>query len=219
MPRPRTHDLEQLMDAAEGLAVRAGPAAVTVRALSELTSMSNGAIYHAFGSRAGLVGRVWLRAAEQFLAAQREAVDAVLTGGDGRSDSAVEAVVVAADAPARFLLEAPVRGGFLLTVDRGELLGSDDLPDDLARELRGLDRSLTSLFVELSQAVWQRADRDAVSVIRDCVVELPTALLLRGRRTPDAATRERIATAVRAVLSLTPTEPSHQSTSSRKDPS
>lgn len=207
------------MDAAEVLAVESGAAAVTVRALSELTTMSNGAIYHAFGSRAGLVGRVWLRAAEQFLAVQRDAVDVALTGGDGSYESAVEAVVAAADAPARFLLERPVQGGFLLTVDRRELLGSDDLPDDLARALRGLDGSLARLFVELSQAVWQRSDRDAVSVIRDCVVELPTALLLRGKRIPNAAIRERLAAAVRAVLSLTPTEPSHQSTASRKDPS
>ncbi|MDH3045214.1 helix-turn-helix domain-containing protein [Gordonia alkanivorans] len=203
MPRPRTHDLEQLLDAAEALAVQSGAAAVTVRALSESTAVSNGAIYHAFGSRAGLVGRVWLRAAQRFLTAQREAVEATLDSGRGR-DIAVEAVVVAADVPARFALDQPLSGRFLLTVDRSELLGDADLPDDLADELRDLDQALVDLFRTLAHAVWGRTDRQTVEVIRDCVVELPTALLLRGRRTADAAVRERLAAAVRAVLSLDP---------------
>lgn len=209
MPRPRTHDLDHLMDVAEDLAVTSGPGAVTVRALSTLTTVSNGAIYHAFGSRAGLLGRVWLRAATQFLAVQRNAVDAALTGGQGVGGPAVEAVVAAADAPAAFLLESPARGRFLLNVSRRQLLGSDDLPDDLAEDLRALDTALARLFIELSQAMWRRADRDAVSVVKDCVVELPTALLLRGRREPDRAVRDRLAAAVRAVLALPLPEPPH----------
>ncbi|ROZ88763.1 helix-turn-helix domain-containing protein [Gordonia sp. OPL2] len=201
MPRPRTHDLDALMDAAETLAVESGAAAVTVRALSESTAVSNGAIYHAFGSRAGLVGRVWLRAALQFLAMQREAVDAAL--GDGtQPGAATDAIVAAADTPAVFLLEHRVRGQFLLTVSRRELLGSDDLPEDLAADLRQLDDTLTELFIALSQAMWGRADKSALAVVRDCVVELPTALLLRGRRTPDRHVRQRLATAVRAVLTV-----------------
>lgn len=185
------------MDAAEQLAVDAGPAAVTVRALAEATSVSNGAIYHAFGSRAGLMGRVWLRAAQRFLTLQREAVDRALAHYD-----AVEAVVAAADAPAEFLVRQPVSGRFLLTVPRGELLGSSVLPDDIAEELRRLDQALTELLVNLSRSVFDRADREAVAVIRDCVVEVPTALLLRGRRSPEPAVRQRLAAAVRAVLAV-----------------
>ncbi|ATD71135.1 MULTISPECIES: helix-turn-helix domain-containing protein [Gordonia] len=215
MPRPRTHDLERLLDAAETLAVESGAAAVTVRALSDLTSVSNGAIYHAFGSRAGLVGRVWLRAARRFLGTQGAAVDAILAGGEGHGHTtAVEAVVAAADAPARFTLDHPTSGRFLLTVNRHELLGSGELPDDLADELRNLDQDLVDLFVKLSQAVWGRTDRQTVEIIRDCVVELPTALLLRGRRTADAAVRERLATAVRAVLTLDPPGSDSSSTAS-----
>ncbi|MET9028901.1 helix-turn-helix domain-containing protein [Nocardia sp. NPDC004168] len=197
MPRPRVHALDQLMDAAERLAVDSGPAAVTVRALSEAASVSNGAIYHAFGSRAGLMGRVWLRAAQRFLTLQREAADRALAHG-----GAVEAVVAAADAPAEFLVQQPVSGRFLLTVPRRELLGSSEIPDDIAEQLRRLDQTLTELFVNLSRGVFDRADREAVAVIRDCVVELPTALLLRGRRSPDTAVRQRLAAAVRAVLAV-----------------
>lgn len=189
------------MDAAERLAIDSGPAAVTVRALSEATSVSNGAIYHAFGSRAGLMGQVWLRAAQRFLALQHQAVDRALAAGNSHAD-AIEAVVVAADTPAEFLLQQPASGRFLLTVPRRELLGSSEIPDDIAEQLRQLDQTLTELFVNLSRGVFDRADREAVAVIRDCVVQLPTALLLRGRRNPDPTVRQRLAAAVRAVLAV-----------------
>ncbi len=201
MPRPRTHDLDALLDAAQKLAVDAGPAAVTVRALAESTGVSNGAIYHAFGSRAGLLGRVWLRAATEFLAVQSEAVESAL----GRAETphtAVDAIIAAADAPARFSVAAPQQGQFLLTVQRRELLGDNDIPADIAKQLREIDTQLSRLFVRLSTAMWGRSDRQSVAVIKDCVVELPTALLLRGRRDPDSATRARLAAAVRGVLSV-----------------
>lgn len=201
MARPRVHDLDKLLDAAEKLAADSGAAAVTIRALSETTSVSNGAIYHAFGSRAGLVGHVWLRAAKRFLALQELSVDEAL--GRGRT-SGVDAVIAAADAPARFAAKFPDSARLLRTVRRTELLGNSEMPSDLAEELTSLDGSLTALFIRLSRAVWGRGDRAAVDVIRDCVVELPTALLIRVDRTHDRAARERLAVAVRAVLTLDP---------------
>ena len=51
-------------------------------------------IYHAFGSRGGLVGRAWVRAARRFLALQKQVVDA--------EDEPVRAVIAAADAPPVF---------------------------------------------------------------------------------------------------------------------
>ena len=203
MPRPRVHDHDHLLDVAEKLAVDSGPAAVTVRALSEATGVSNGAIYNAFGSRAGLVGRVWLRAAGQFLALQRDTVARALAGGSGR-EAAIEAVVAAADTPALFSIEHPVSARFLLTLRREELLGSGDIPADIADELRKLDKTLGDLLIQLSRALWGRTDRQTVAIIRDCVVELPTALLLRGKQTPDSPARERLAAAVRAVLTVPP---------------
>ena len=50
------HDRDAMLDAAEELAVQGGVKAVTIRAVSEKAGISNGAIYHAFGSRGGLVG-------------------------------------------------------------------------------------------------------------------------------------------------------------------
>ena len=78
MPRPQVYDRDAMLDAAEELAVEGGVKAVTIRAVSDLAGVSNGAIYHAFGSRGGLVGRAWMRAARRFLTMQRQAVDAEL---------------------------------------------------------------------------------------------------------------------------------------------
>lgn len=199
VPRPRVHDLGHVLDVAERLAVEEGIAAVTIRALSDSTTMSNGALYHAFGSRGGLLGRAWLRAAEEFLALQRDAVDQVLAAGSPATD----AVVAAALCPATFLDHDATSARFLLTVSRDELLRTGDLPDDVAGALRRLDDALVDLFIRLARALWDRGDARAVALVRTCVVELPTALLLRADPT-DPAARDRLAAAVRAVLTIPP---------------
>lgn len=190
------------MDAAEQLAADAGPRAVTIRALSQRTSISNGAIYHAFGSRGGLLGHVWLRAARRYLEEQRKAVTRALTDGDVQ-----DAVVAAAECPATFLISHPSTALYLLALPRSELLGARDVPPDLSADLRALDRDLGELIVELAENMWGRRDRHAVAAIRACVVDLPTALLLRAQHPPDPGTRERLTAAVRAVLALTPPAP------------
>ncbi|WNG90502.1 TetR/AcrR family transcriptional regulator [Mycobacterium sp. ITM-2016-00317] len=191
-------DLEPLLDAAEQAAAEAGPRAVTIRALSERTGISNGAIYHAFGSRGGLLGQVWLRAARRFLTEQRAAV------ADALPDGPQAAVVAAAQCPAVFLENHRASALYLLALPRGELIGARDVPAGLADELRNLDGELAGLLVELAEHMWGRRDRHAVAAIRACVVDLPTALLLRGQQPPDSAARERLVAAVRAVLTLTP---------------
>src|SRR5205085_1188927 len=76
VPRPRVYDQDHILDAVERLAVQSGPAAVTIRAISDAIGVSNGAVYHTFGSRAGLVGRAWLRAGHRFRDAQSHLIDA-----------------------------------------------------------------------------------------------------------------------------------------------
>ncbi|WP_219065962.1 TetR/AcrR family transcriptional regulator [Candidatus Mycobacterium methanotrophicum] len=56
MPRPRGYEPDRVLDAVESLAVAAGPAAVTIRAIGAAVAVSNGALYHTFGLRSGLTG-------------------------------------------------------------------------------------------------------------------------------------------------------------------
>jgi AcrR family transcriptional regulator len=200
VPRPRVYDQDQILDAVERLAVQSGPAAVTIRAVREAIGVSNGAVYHSFGSRAGLVGRAWLRAGHRFLSAQSELIDAA-PGGD-----ATAAVVAAAEAPAVFADEHPHSSQLILTVRRDELLGPET-PTDIAAQLRDLDRLLVQTMIRLARALWDRKDAAAVDVITTCIVDLPTAILLNRNRIHDNDARERLRAAVRAVLAVGPPQP------------
>jgi AcrR family transcriptional regulator len=209
VPRPRVHDQDQILDAAELLAARSGPAAVTIRAISDATGVSNGALYHSFGSRAGLVGRAWLRAGHRFLSAQGELIDAALDGDP------VAAVVAAAEAPAVFAEQHPHSSQLVLTVRRDELLGPET-PTEIAAQLRDLDRLLVESMIRLARALWDRKDAAAVDVITICIVDLPTAILLQRNRIHDPHARERLRAAVRAVLAVGPPPLRRRSTERKK---
>jgi AcrR family transcriptional regulator len=191
MPRPQVYDREAMLDATEALAVEGGVKAVTIRAVAERGGISNGAIYHAFGSRGGLVGRAWVRAARRFLALQQQVVDA--------EDDPVRAVIAAADTPAVFSEQYPSSARLVLGISREELIG--DAPAEVQAELRALDFDLRDLLIRLSKAMWDRKDAASVAVIEDCVVGLPTGLMLRRPMPPTTDTRRRLAAAVEAILS------------------
>jgi AcrR family transcriptional regulator len=201
MPRPRVYDPDRVLDAAESLAVTSGPAAVTIRAISAAIGVSNGAVYHTFGSRAGLLGRAWLRAGHRFLEAQAELIDQALSASGPQAG--IDAVVAAADAPAVFAEQYPDSSLLLLTVRREELL-EPDLSNEIATELRDLDALLVGLMIRLAVSVWGRKDADAVDTITTCIVDLPTAILLRRDRLGSKTARAQLRAAVQAVLQIGP---------------
>jgi AcrR family transcriptional regulator len=201
MPRPRVYEPDRVLDAVESLATASGPAAVTTRAVSAAVGVSNGALYHTFGSRSGLVGRAWLRAGRRLLTAQSTLVDQALA--ESGPQAAVAAVVAAAEAPVVFTEQYPGSSKLLLTVRREELLDSE-LPDEIATELSDLDRLLVELMIRLAVNLWDRKDARAVDAITTCIVDLPTAILLRRDRLANATAREHLRASVRAVLDVGP---------------
>lgn len=203
VPRPRIHDRDTVLDAAESLAVQTGPAGVTTRAVAATAGTSNGAIYHSFRSRGDLLAQTWLRAARAFLDVQNQLVESALA--DDAADP-VSAVVAAADAPAVFFGLHPQSSRLLLRVDRDQMLG-DDLPDDVVADLAELDRALIGLMIRLSSHLWKRKDAKAVDAITLCIVDLPTAILLSRNRIEDPWARNQLTSAVRAVLADGPPPP------------
>ncbi|TMS52104.1 TetR/AcrR family transcriptional regulator [Mycobacterium sp. DBP42] len=195
MPRPRVHDPDAVLDATESLAVHSGPASVTIRALSDAVGVSNGALYHSFGSRAGLLGQVWLRAGRRFLAMQRELVEAAHQGS--------VAIAAAAYAPVIFAERHPASARLLLQVRREQVLGPE-LPEDLAAQARELQEQLVDLMIQLAVATWGRRDRAAVDTVTTCIVDLPTAVLLQRNRIDDPTARDHLNAAVSAVLAVGP---------------
>jgi AcrR family transcriptional regulator len=198
MPRPRVYDEDQILDAVEQLAVESGPAAVTIRAISAAIGVSNGAVYHTFGSRAGLAGRAWLRAWQRFLGTINELIDAALGAPDG---GGVAAVVAASDASAVFAERYPQSSRLIFTVRREDLLGPDT-PTEMSTQFHDLERLLVESMIRLARALWDRKDAAAVDVITICIVDLPSAILLQRNRINDQAARERLHAAVRAVLAV-----------------
>lgn len=188
-----------------------GPEGFTVRALAAASGVSNGAIYHAFGSLPVLLGRVWLRAAGDFLDLQAELVDAVRGSGP---EAAVAAVVAAASAPAVFADRRPAAARMLMEVRREQLLGPE-VPPEPAEAMLALDERVSAMLTRLARALWGRADGPSVAVMTMCVVDLPTALFRRALTGPTPTggpvvgpdNRERLEAAVRAVLTLPPPPP------------
>jgi AcrR family transcriptional regulator len=174
---------------------------VTIRAISASAGVSNGALYHTFGSRAGLMSRAWLRAGRRFLDVQNTLVDQALSATGPQAP--VAAVVAAADAPVVFAEQYPDSSKVLWTVSREELLDSD-LPDGVAAELSDLHRLLVGLMIRLAVSLWDRKDARAVETITTCIVDLPTAIVLRRDRWADPTAREHLRAAVRAVLDVGP---------------
>ena len=195
VPRPRVHKPDRILDAAESLAVSSGSAAVTIRAISAAVGVSNGAVYHTFGSRSGLLAQAWIRAGRRFLAAQTALID--------QAPSGAEAVLAAADTPAAFAEQYPNSCRLLLTVPRDELLDRD-LPDETAAAIRDLEATLIGLLIRLAVSMWDRKDAAAVDTITMCIVDLPTAILLRRNRLGSKTARDQLRAAVQAVLDVGP---------------
>lgn len=196
MPRPRIHDRDTVLDAAEALAVGTGPAGVTTRAVAAAAGVSNGAIYHSFRSRGDLVAQTWIRAAQAFLDVQSDLVDTAIAAAEANP---IDAVVAAAGAPAVFYGLHPRSSQLLLRVDRDQLR-TEQLSAAVEAELDALDSALTGLTMRLSLHLWDRRDAAAVDAITLCIVDLPTAILLSRNRIDSSWAHNRLASAVRAVL-------------------
>lgn len=179
MSRPRTHDIDLLLDAAEGLLAAGGVGGVTIRGVADATGASSGSIYHAFGSRSDLVGRVWLRAAERYLDAQEAAMERELGTEPGTGDP-LEAVVAVASVPAVVRQDHPESAAVLLRHRRDEFLALD-LTDGLREEIEKLEGRLLAVLRRLGDALWNRQDRAAIETVAICVVDLPSAILMSRR--------------------------------------
>jgi AcrR family transcriptional regulator len=198
MGRPRQHDLDALLGHARSLWIERGAEGLTIRALSSASGASNGAVYHAFGSRAGLLARVWAQEAGRFLAFQRDRVREAMLHGDATS-----ALVAAALAPATYAADNADGARLLLAVTADDLLAAD--PGEPARtQLIDLQKELGTLLVDLASALWDRRDRAAVEVVRHCVVRLPGALLLQAENIADPLAAHSLEHAVRGIASAVP---------------
>jgi AcrR family transcriptional regulator len=199
MPRPRIHDIDELLDVAEQLITDSGLAGLTLRGLAAAAGVSNGSIYHAFASKDSLLAHAWLRAARRLYQFQIEGLDTAVTNTLG-----TDAVVTAALAPVRLATSYPASARLFFAQRRDQLF-SADLPVALSAELDAAQSEFTGLLRRLADLVWSRHDRAAVESIAACIVDLPTGLLRRHLMAGEAVDElvgRRIEAATRAILAL-----------------
>lgn len=199
VPRPRLHDIDELLDVAEELVSGRDPAGLTLRALAQRGGVPIGSIYHAFGSKEDLLARLWLRAAGRLGAAQQEALDA----GD-RGDDPVAAVVAVALAPVTFGRRYPASAEVFFTRRREQLFATVSSPTVLD-DLTATQQRFVARLRALARSMWGRDDRVAVDAVTACVVDVPGGVLgrhLREGRYPDPVLEARIVAAVRAILDV-----------------
>lgn len=194
MGRPREHDLDTLLDHARQVWIEQGVTALTIRALSSTSAVSNGAIYHAFGTRAGLLAAVWAREASGFLDHLRDRVAHSRT----TSDDPVEALVAAGLAPATYAADHPSAARLLLATDLDDLF-APELDEAQQAALSRLRDELGATLVDLADLVWERHDRPATTLVRYCVVDLPGCLLLGTQDVTDPLARLALENAIRGV--------------------
>lgn len=209
MARPRLHALDDLLDAAEQLVVSGGPAGFTLRGLAANTGVSNGSIYHAFGSRDELLARLWLRATARLGAIMNDALPAAMD--DPGATAARQAVVGTALAPVVLARRYPASAQPFFGHRRDQLF-STALTPATATELTQVQERFVARLILLARGVWDRADRIAVDAIAACVVDIPGGMLRRtllDSGTVGEATERRIEAAVRAVLAV-PLDPPAQ---------
>jgi AcrR family transcriptional regulator len=203
--RPRAHEPAELLDHARDLWAEKGVDGLTIRALGERSGASNGAIYHAFGSRASLLLQVWARTAEAFLDHQEAAAVEALAGAGPH-----EAVLAAALAPATYAALDPAGARVLLGPAGRRDGGLDEtgLSADERGRLRRHRRRVGALVTRLAAEVWPGADdarrREALALVRYCLVDLPGALLLAPERLDDPVPRRALTHAVRGILQAGP---------------
>lgn len=200
MLSPRLQEHDYVLDSTEELVAQDGIEAVTIRALTKATGVSNGAIYRTFESRGGLLGRVWIRAERRFL----DQLTSLIEEAKAQPGSEpLDAVYAAAETSLLYPDLYPGSSACLMTVRRGDVV-SQPMPADIAEHLRVLERELAAVMAQLAEGLWARSDDSAVDLIATCIIDLPKWIALRGGRYSLPVLRDYLRAAVRSVLEVGP---------------
>jgi len=198
MARPQLVDVDALVEHARMIWLAEGQAAVTIRALSARSGVSNGAIYHHFSSRSHLLSQIWAHEAAAFRTFQRERIQEARDAG-----TAEDAVVAAALATGGY---ADVKGAAVRVLfgSRPDSLTAEGVPDELVKELRRHRASAASLIADLAEEVWGTSDTTAKRLMRNCVVDIPARIFMTAEKPNDPLARYAIEHAVRGLLAAGP---------------
>ena len=182
-----------MLDAARELLLERGAGGATVEAIAEASGAPVGSIYHRFGSRDELLGRLWLRAVVRSQASFLAAIE--------QEDDPREAALAAALSIVDFCEAEPADARLLVSFRREDLIRKSS--PALAAELREVNVPVERAVGGLARALYGRAGRAAVNRTVLAVFDLPYGATRRyldaGERLPRGL-RDDVERAVFAVL-------------------
>lgn len=138
MPRPAKFDDIRILGATATLVADGGPSAATIGAIARAIGAPTGSIYHRFGSRDELLGRLWLAKAAYF----QDAFARALVGPDARAAAIEAALSLPRCARADF------EGARIMLLHRREDFIGGGWPPEMTREAERLGRQVTDLLRE-----------------------------------------------------------------------
>ncbi|HLM32332.1 MAG TPA: helix-turn-helix domain-containing protein [Solirubrobacterales bacterium] len=193
MGRPRMHPTETMLDAARDLLLERGVSAATIEAVAESSGAPVGSIYHRFGSRDGLVARLWLRAVYRSQASFVSALEA---------EDPREAAMAAAMSIIEFCEGHPADAKLLVLFRREDLIRTVS-DDALLEELEGLNRPVARAVGALARRLYGTRSRAALERTLLVVFDLPYGAarrhLISGTALPDGL-RDDLRQALSAVI-------------------
>jgi AcrR family transcriptional regulator len=182
-----------MLDAARDLLLEQGSGSATVEAIAGLSGAPTGSIYHRFGSRDGLVARLWIRAVYRSQASFLAALD---------DEDPHAAALAAAQSILEFCEREPEDARLLVSFRREDLLRAAP-SGQLADELEELNRPLETAVVALAGRLYGRPTRATLNRTLLAVFDLPYGAarrhLIAGTELPPGL-RDDVARAVKAVL-------------------
>lgn len=193
MPRLAKFDEGRILDAAAKLVASRGPTAATVAAIGSALGAPSGSIYHRFGSRDALLGRLWLSKATIF----QDRWTAAL-----RTADPVEAGLQAALSMPQVVRE-DLDAARVMLLHRREDFVSGEWPAEMKANAEALGRQVKDGLSELTRRLFGRDSVAGRRTTAFATIDIPYSAVRRyvgDRAAPPAQVDALIAKAYHAVV-------------------
>ncbi len=193
MPRPTLHEERHILSAASTLVAEKGPGAATMAAISAASGAANGSLYHRFGSRDRLLGRLWLNKAAEF----QDRFERALDIADAR-----EAGLEAALSLPRGVRQDPEGARIMLLYRREDFL-SDGWPHEMSLEAERLAAQFQQLLDRSAERLFGVRTAAAKRVTAFALLDLPFSSVRRyvaAGKPPSVELERLITTAYHAIV-------------------
>ena len=155
----------QFLDAAQSLAVKKGPEAITIADIADFVGAPIGSVYHRFPSRELLMARLWLRTVRSF----QEGFLTLLAEGRAKA---------AALYTPRWVREHFEQAVILLAYRREEFFG-EAWPEEVAHDARLLMRSLDEGIIDFTISRFGGVSEEMLQRTVFALIDVPYAAVRR----------------------------------------